>query len=75
MVRVRLTRCCSAADTVLERWEQPLSDLAAQADAGTVVIFAEPLFNSTAASKAVDEIFKRGGRVLVTGISGGQLAA
>ncbi len=57
----------------LERWEQPLSDLAAQADAGTVVIFAEPLFNSTAASKAVDEILKRGGRVLVTGISGGQL--
>lgn len=57
----------------VERWEQPLSDLAAQADAGTVVIFAEPLFNSTAASKAVDEILKRGGRVLVTGISGGQL--
>jgi hypothetical protein len=57
----------------LERWEQPLSDLAAQADAGTVVIFAEPLFNNTEASKAVDAILKRGGRVLVTGISGGQL--
>jgi len=57
----------------LERWEQPLTDLAAQADPETVVILAEPTFYSTAASKAVDEILKRGGRVLVTGISGGQL--
>jgi len=38
----------------LERWEQPLSDLAARADAGTVVILAEPKYESTAASKAVD---------------------
>ncbi len=57
----------------LERWEQPLSDLAARADAGTVVIVAEPIFDNAAADKAVDEILKRGGRVLVTGISGGQL--
>jgi hypothetical protein len=35
----------------LERWEQPLSDLAARADAGTVVILAEPKYESTAASK------------------------
>ncbi len=57
----------------LERWEQPLSDLAARADASTVVIFAEPMLEHTEDIKAVDEIVKRGGRVLVTGIAGGQL--
>ncbi len=58
----------------LERWEQPLNDLAARADSGTVVIFAEPLFERTADLKAIDEIVRRGGRILVTGFSGGRLA-
>ena len=58
----------------LERWEQPLSDLAARADAGTVVILAEPIYDRSADSKAVDEIVRRGGRVLITGIGGGRLA-
>ncbi|MGB6720284.1 MAG: DUF4350 domain-containing protein, partial [Terracidiphilus sp.] len=58
----------------VERWEQPLSDLAAQADAHTVVILAEPFLSSTADFKAVNEILQRGGRILVTGMSGGLLA-
>lgn len=62
-----------ASGYTVERWEQPLSDLAGRADAGTVVIFAEPLLNSGGSSKAVEEILKRGGRVLATGMVGGQL--
>jgi hypothetical protein len=58
----------------LERWEQPLSDLSGRADGGTVLIVAEPVFHSEADAKAVDEIVRRGGRVLVTGFVGGQLA-
>jgi hypothetical protein len=58
----------------LERWEQPLSGLASRADSGTVVILAEPLYINTADYQAVEEIVKRGGRVLVTGIAGGLLA-
>jgi hypothetical protein len=58
----------------VERWEQPLSDLAAQADAQTVVILAEPFLSNIADFKAVNEIVRRGGRVLVTGMSGGGLA-
>lgn len=57
----------------VERWEQPLSDLAARADAATVVILAEPLLNNGENSKAIEEIMKRGGRVLATGGVGGQL--
>ena len=34
--------CSQANGYNVERWEQPLSDLAARADAQTVVIFAEP---------------------------------
>jgi len=58
----------------IERWEQPLSDLAARADAGTVVILADPFPSDTEDFKAVDVIVKRGGRVLVTGMTGGELA-
>ena len=58
----------------IERWEQPLSDLAGRADAQTVVIFAEPILMSTSDLKAVRDIVARGGRVLVTGWSGGRLA-
>lgn len=58
----------------VERWEHPLSELAAQADAETVVIFAEPDSNSPQDLKDVSEIVARGGRVLLTGWSGGELA-
>jgi hypothetical protein len=58
----------------VERWEQPLSDLVAHADAQTVVILAEPFLTSTADFKSVSGILQRGGRVLVTGLAGGMLA-
>ncbi len=58
----------------VERWEQPLSDLAARADAQTVVIFAEPILSTAEDAKAVREIVEHGGRVLLTGWSGGRLA-
>jgi hypothetical protein len=58
----------------VERWEQPLGELATQADTHTVVILAEPFLSSTADFKAVNEIVQRGGRVLVTGLAGGFLA-
>ncbi len=63
-----------ASGYTVERWEQPLSDLAAQANAQTVVIIAEPFLTSTADFKAVNDILQRGGRVLVTGLGGGLLA-
>jgi Domain of unknown function (DUF4350) len=58
----------------LERWEQPLGVLAAQADPQTVVILAEPVFTSPDDLKAIHEIVSRGARVLLTGFMGGQLA-
>ena len=56
------------------RWEQPLSDLAAKANAQTVVIFADPLIMTAEDIKAVHDIVAAGGRILVTGGSGGALA-
>ena len=60
----------------VERWEQPLSDLAERANDQTVVIFAGPNQADITAedSKAVRDIVARGGRVLVTGWVGGSLA-
>ncbi len=55
----------------IQRWEQPLKDLAAQSNAQSVLILAEPMEIGTDDYKAVDAFLKRGGRVLVTGISGG----
>lgn len=57
----------------LQRWEQPLNDLAAITNPQTVLILAEPFPTSTEDFKAVQEILKRGARVLVTGFMGGQL--
>jgi hypothetical protein len=57
----------------VERWEQPLSDLAAQADTHTVLILAEPIFSSAEDIKAVRTILDRGGRVLATGSIGGHI--
>jgi hypothetical protein len=60
----------------VQRWEQPLSDLAERADSQTVVIFAEPEQADVSAEdvKAVRDIVARGGHVLVTGWSGGLIA-
>lgn len=57
----------------IERWEHPLSELAANADPGMVVIFAEPFTRETEDFKAVDRIVAHGGRVLATGFWGGYL--
>jgi hypothetical protein len=58
----------------VQRWEEPLGDLARQTDATTVVILAEPIFSSPQDAKAVRDIVERGGRVLLTGFMGGELA-
>ncbi len=60
----------------VQRWEQPLSDLAEHAGADTVVIFAEPNAADVTAEdlKAVRDIVSRGGHILVTGWEGGSLA-
>ena len=57
----------------IERWEHPLSDLAARANAQTVVILAEPSLSGAADFKAIKEILQRGGRVVATGFGGGLL--
>jgi hypothetical protein len=59
----------------VERWEQPLTELAAKTDHGTVVILVDPDLRdaSTNDFKAVDQILDRGGRILVTGMEGGAL--
>lgn len=55
------------------RWERPLGELAATADADTVVIFAEPFSRENDDIEAVQHILERGGRVLSTGYWGGYL--
>ncbi|MFY9854393.1 MAG: DUF4350 domain-containing protein [Terracidiphilus sp.] len=55
----------------IERWEQPLSDLATTAGPETVVILAQPFTREPEDIKAVRKIVERGGRVLSTGYWGG----
>ncbi len=55
----------------IERWERPLSELAATAGPETVVIFAQPLSREPEDIKAIRRIVERGGRVLSTGYWGG----
>jgi hypothetical protein len=57
----------------IERWERPLTELAASAGPNTVVILAQPFSRETDDYKAVDKIVSRGGRVLATGLYGGYL--
>ena len=60
----------------VERWEQPLSDLAdlaAQSGPRTVLILAEPTFFTRADRHAIAQILEKGGRVLATGFQGGLL--
>jgi hypothetical protein len=57
----------------VERWESPLSELAATAGPDTVVIFAEPFTREKADIDAVRTILEHGGRVLSTGFWGGMI--
>jgi hypothetical protein len=57
----------------VERWEQPLSDLAEQSGPSTVVILAEPFSFEPADHSAIASILQKGGRVLATGGQGGLL--
>ncbi len=57
----------------IERWERPLSELAATAGPETVVIFAQPFYGEPEDIKAVRKIVERGGRVLSTGYWGGYI--
>ena len=60
----------------VERWERPLTELALQSDARTVVILAGPIPSRktlTAARSSVAAILQHGGRVIATGPSGGDL--
>ncbi len=57
----------------IERWERPLSELAATAGPETVVVIAQPYSRDTADIKAVRKILERGGRVLSTGYWGGYI--
>lgn len=59
------------ANYPIERWERPLSELAATAGPDTVVVFAEPFTREPDDIKAVRQIVERGGRVLSTGFWGG----
>ena len=57
----------------IERWEQSLTDLAAQSGPDTVVIFAEPFTREPGDIKAVRTILEHGGRVLSTGMYGASI--
>jgi hypothetical protein len=57
----------------IERWERPLSELAATAGPETVVIIAQPFSREPEEIKAVRRIVERGGRVLSTGYWGGYI--
>ena len=57
----------------VERWEQPLGDLIAQAGPGTVLILAEPYSFEPEQRAAIAAILHKGGRVLATGFQGGML--
>jgi hypothetical protein len=57
----------------IQRWEQPLGELAEQAGPGTVLVLAEPFSNEQADRDAIQTILQKGGRVLATGLRGGML--
>ena len=57
----------------VERWGQPLSELADQAGPNTVLILAQPFSFRRSDRTAVTAILQKGGRVLATGGEGGML--
>lgn len=57
----------------IERWEQPLIQLANDAGPQTVLIIAEPYSWDRLDRPAIAKILSRGGRVIATGFEGGLL--
>ena len=57
----------------ISRWERPLTELAASAGPGTVVILAQPFSREAEDYKALEQIVWSGGRVLASGLYGGYL--
>jgi len=57
----------------ITRWEEPLSNLADHAGPDTVLILANPITQQLEDERAVRAILDKGGRVLATGLSGGQM--
>ena len=57
----------------IERWEQPLNELAEHANPQTVLIVAAPDTFERDEKSAVRTILRKGGRVLVTDFAGGML--
>ena len=57
----------------VQRWEQPLNDLADAAGPDTVVILAQPFTREVSDIRAIRTILERGGRVLATGFWGGMI--
>jgi len=55
------------------RWELPLATLADRANPHTVVILAQPLTQQMEDERALRTIVEKGGRVLATGLAGGQM--
>jgi hypothetical protein len=58
---------------VVQRWEEPLAELADHAGPDTVLITAEPFSFDPSDRDAIAEILKKGGRVIATGFQGGAL--
>ncbi len=57
----------------LQRWEEPLAELAEHAGPDTVLITAEPFSYDPSDRDAIAEILSKGGRVIATGFQGGAL--
>jgi hypothetical protein len=57
----------------IQRWEQPLAELATRANPQSVLILAEPFSLDSANNKAIADFLRKGGRVLSTGPEGGYL--
>ena len=55
------------------RWELPLATLADRANPQTVLVLAQPTTQQMEDEHALRTILEKGGRVLVTGLAGGQM--
>jgi hypothetical protein len=57
----------------VQRWDEPLAELAEEAGPGAVLVLAEPFTYEQADRDAIQTILQKGGRVLATGLRGGML--
>lgn len=57
----------------IERWEDPLTELAQRANPRTVLILADPFVGTNEDWNAVETILDKGARVVATGIYGGAM--